>query len=165
MILLCGLFGFTNYSGNKIKDLSKLTNSLAEQSAVRGTDATGIAFCNEKGVNIIKDNKSAYKISFKHSDKITSMIGHTRHGTHGRNSVQNSHPYLGKCINTKFAFAHNGVLSNDAELRIELNLPKTKIETDSYIGVQLIQSKKHLSFNSIKYMAEKTEGSFSYSIL
>ena len=42
---MCGLFGFVNYSGKEIKNLSDLTNSLAEQSAIRGTDATGIAFC------------------------------------------------------------------------------------------------------------------------
>ena len=54
---MCGLFGFTNYSGEKIKNLSVLTNSLAEQSAVRGTDATGIAFCGNVGINIVKDNK------------------------------------------------------------------------------------------------------------
>ncbi len=41
---MCGLYGFVNYSGNKIKNLSDLTNALAEQSAVRGTDATGIAY-------------------------------------------------------------------------------------------------------------------------
>lgn len=163
---MCGLMGFTNYSKSKIKDLAKLTNSLAEQSAVRGTDATGIAFCNEKGVNVIKESKSAFKLNFKHPDTIVSLIGHTRHSTQGSEKKNyNNHPFIGKCINTKFAFAHNGVLSNDAELRVKLNLPKTKIETDSYIGVQLIQSKKHLNFDSIKYMAEKTEGSFSYSIL
>ena len=61
--------------------------------------------------------------------------------------------------------AHNGVLSNDDKLRKNLNLPKTKIETDSYIAVQILQSQNYLDFDSIKYMAEKTEGSFSYSIL
>ena len=40
---MCGLFGFVRY-GDKIKNLADLTNSLAEQSAVRGTDATGILF-------------------------------------------------------------------------------------------------------------------------
>ncbi len=64
-----------------------------------------------------------------------------------------------------FALCHNGVLSNDKSLRQEYRLPKTKIETDSYIAVQLLESKSHLNFDSIKYMAEKTEGSFSYTIL
>jgi len=44
-------------------------------------------------------------------------------------------------------------------------LPKTKIETDSYIAVQLIEQKGDLSFESLKNMAEQVQGSFSFSIL
>lgn len=163
---MCGLYGFVNYSGGKIKNLADLTNSLAEHSAVRGTDATGIAFCNVSRVNILKDNKSAYRLKFKHSDEIRSLIGHTRHSTQGSEKRNfNNHPFPGKCKNVRFALAHNGVLSNDKELRKKLNLPKTKVETDSFIAVQLIESQKRLDFDSIKYMAEQTEGSFSYSVL
>ena len=163
---MCGLFGFINYSGSKIKNLHSLTNSLAEQSAVRGIDATGIAFCNTTGVNIQKESKSAYRLNFKHSDDVRALTGHTRHATQGSEKRNyNNHPFPGKCNNARFALAHNGVLSNDNELRKKFNLPKTKIETDSYIAVQLIESRKNLNFDSIKYMAEHTEGSFSYSIL
>ncbi len=163
---MCGLFGFLNYSGDKIKNLDELTNSLAEQSTIRGLDATGIAFNKADGINIVKDSKSAYNINFKHSDNIVALTGHTRHSTQGSEKKNyNNHPFLGKCKNAKFALAHNGVLSNDRELRKSLHLPKTKIETDSYIAVQLLESKKQLNFDNIKYMAEKTEGSFSYTIL
>ncbi len=163
---MCGLFGFVNYGKDKIKNISELTNSLSEQSAARGTDATGIAFAGTGGINIIKDSKSAYRMEFKHSDDINALIGHTRHSTQGSEKKNyNNHPFSGKCRNSKFALAHNGVLYNDKELRKSLYLPKTKIETDSYIAVQLIESQKEFSFDSIKYMAEKTEGSFSYSIL
>lgn len=163
---MCGLYGFSNYSGDKCKNLSDLTNSLAEQSAVRGTDATGIAFCSATAVNVLKESKSAYSFDFKHSDEVRFLIGHTRHSTQGsEKKAYNNHPFSGRCKNTKFALAHNGVLTNDKELRKKFKLPKTKIETDSYIAVQLIESQKYLDFDSIKYMAERTEGSFSYSIL
>ena len=49
---MCGLYGFVNYSNKQIKDLSVLTKSLAEQSAVRGTDATGVAYCDGNMINI-----------------------------------------------------------------------------------------------------------------
>ena len=163
---MCGLFGHINYSGEKIKNISDLTNSLAEQSAVRGTDATGIAFCSGGNVNVLKEGKSAYGLNFKLSDDTKAIIGHTRHSTQGSEKKNyNNHPFPAKCNNARFALAHNGVLSNDKELRHKFKLPKTKIETDSYIAVQLIESQKHLDFDSIKYMAERTEGSFSYSIL
>ena len=70
---MCGLYGFVNYSGEKMKNLADLTNSLSEQSAIRGTDATGIAFCNSSGINILKESKSAYRLDFKHSDEICSF--------------------------------------------------------------------------------------------
>jgi len=163
---MCGLYGFVNYSNDKIKNLSDLTNSLAEQSAVRGTDATGIAFTSSGGINVIKDSKSAYRMKFKHPDDIVALTGHTRHSTQGSEKKNyNNHPFSGKCNNTRFALAHNGVLTNDKELKQKYKLPKTKIETDSFVAVLLIESQKHLDLDSIRYMSERTEGSFSYSLI
>ena len=48
---MCGLFGFSSYNKEPVKNLSVLTNSLAVQSSIRGTDATGIAF-NYNGLHI-----------------------------------------------------------------------------------------------------------------
>ncbi|MCI8403774.1 MAG: hypothetical protein HFE49_02605 [Clostridia bacterium] len=45
---MCGLYGFLHYGNNTIRNLSNVTNSLAEEAAERDTDATGIAF-NYKG--------------------------------------------------------------------------------------------------------------------
>ncbi len=163
---MCGLFGFSKYGNEEIKDLSKLTNALAEQSAIRGTDATGFSYCSSKGLEIVKESKSAYRMTLKHSDNIVALTGHTRHSTQGSQKKNyNNHPFKGTCKSFNFALCHNGVLSNDKALRKEYRLPKTKIETDSYIAVQLLESQPRLNFDSIKYMAEKTEGSFSYTIL
>ena len=77
----------------------------------------------------------------------------------------NNHPFQGHAGGHDFALAHNGVLHNDRELRITEHLPKTKIQTDSYVAVQLIEKENDLGFDSVRKMAEKTEGSFSYTIL
>ncbi|MDP4120832.1 MAG: class II glutamine amidotransferase, partial [Bacillota bacterium] len=109
---MCGLYGFSHYGDNKIKDLAELTNSLADKSAIRGTDATGIAFCSNGNVNILKETKSAYRLNFKHSDNICALIGHTRHSTQGSEKKNfNNHPFYGRCFNARFALAHNGVLT------------------------------------------------------
>ena len=122
---MCGLFGFVRY-GTTMKNLSLLTNSLAQQSAIRGTDATGIAF-NDGNLKIIKEGKSAYEMDFKHSEDIHALIGHTRHSTQGSEKKNhNNHPFPGKVNGLHFALAHNGVLSNDNILRKTLNLPKNK---------------------------------------
>ena len=90
---MCGLFGFSCYGDEPVKNLAVLTNSLAEHSAVRGTDATGIAFC-KNGIQIQKDAKSAYMMNFKLPDNIRALIGHTRHSTHGDAKKNfNNHPF------------------------------------------------------------------------
>lgn len=160
---MCGLFGFVHYGSEPIKNLSVLTTALAEQSAVRGTDATGIAYLRNGNIQIQKEARSAYALTCKHPDTIRTLIGHTRHATHGSAKKNyNNHPYSGKTGNTRFALAHNGVLWND---RASLHLPKTKIETDSYIAVQLIEQQKKLTFDSIRNMSETVLGSFSFFIL
>ncbi len=163
---MCCLFGFYNYSGQPIKNLSHLTNALAEEATVRGTDATGIAYNHKDKLVIHKEPKSAFQVNFKHPDDIISVTGHTRHSTQGnKNKNYNNHPFSGHCKNVNFALAHNGVLTNDLKLRKELRLPNTKIETDSFIAVQLIEKKKMLNSKSIKFMSEKINGSFAFSIL
>lgn len=163
---MCCLFGVYNYSGQVVKSFSKITNILAEQAAVRGMDATGIAFCKKNNLVIHKEPKSAYEMNFKHPDDIVAVMGHTRHATQGdKKDNYNNHPFSGSCKNVSFALAHNGVLSNDKMLQREFRMPKTKIETDSYIAVQLLKHKKILNVESIKFMAEKVQGSFAFTVL
>ena len=161
---MCGLFGFLRYGNDKI-DLDILTESLASEAAIRGTDATGIAYNDRGRLRVYKKPVSAYKMEFD-LPNIKALVGHTRHATQGDiKHNYNNHPFLGRAGKAEFALAHNGVIINDTELRDILNLPKTKVETDSYIAVQLIESKHVLDMNSLAYMAEKVQGSYSFSVL
>ena len=47
---------------------------------------------------------------------------------------------------------------NDTQLRKQLNLPETQIETDSYIAVQLIESQKALTFAKEKHEGQRRKG-------
>lgn len=162
---MCGLYGVLSYA-NKIKNIERITEALAVESAVRGTDATGIAYNYHDRLNIFKRGKSAYLMEFDVPDGVAAVMGHTRNATQGTIKFnRNNHPFCGKCGKTAFALAHNGILCNDRILRKQLKLPKTKIETDSYIGVQLIESKSEFDLDTIQYMSENVEGSFSFSIL
>ena len=162
---MCGLYGVLSY-GNKVKDMAEITEALAVESAVRGTDATGIAYNKNSKLTVFKKSKSAYEMSFSAPKNTVAVMGHTRHATQGTlNFNGNNHPFKGMCGDEEFALAHNGIICNDKKLRRELRLPSTIIDTDSYIAVQLIESQKKLDFKSLKYMAEKVEGSFSFSVL
>ena len=162
---MCGLYGVLSY-GNEIKDIENITEALAVESAVRGTDATGYAYNGTRHICVHKKSKSAYSMNFTVPKGTNVVMGHTRHATQGTLKYnENNHPFKGRCGSKEFALAHNGIICNDNKLRRELHLPSTKIDTDSYIAVQLLESQTQLDFNSIRYMAEKVDGSYSFTIL
>ena len=163
---MCALFGWLDYK-NKIpqKALKKLTQALANAAEERGIDASGIAYVKDGKITIFKRPKPAHKIRFNIPNDTRAVMGHTRMTTQGNEKFNyNNHPFYGHA-DIDFAFAHNGVLHNDKELRKEKNLPQTKIETDSYVAVQLIEHHGKLNFDSLKNMAEDVHGSFCFSIL
>lgn len=164
---MCCLFGLIDYRHSlTAKQKNRITSALAVAAEARGTDATGIAYNSGGKLIIYKQALPAHCMRFHIPEDAAVVMGHTRMTTQGsakRN--RNNHPFLGHTDSGDFAFAHNGVLYNDALLRRSLHLPRTRIQTDSYVGVQLIERKKTLNFDSLRYMAEQVEGSFSFTAL
>lgn len=164
---MCSLFGWLDYQGIvPHKALRKLTQALANAAEERGTDAAGISYVHGNDVVIFKRPKPAHKLHFSIPERTVAVMGHTRMTTQGDEKHNyNNHPFPGVAGDTSFAFAHNGVLWNDKELRKEKQLPDTHIETDSYVAVQLLQQSDKLDFDSLKNMAETVEGNFTFSVL
>lgn len=163
---MCALYGWLD-CGKKLPHrlLKKLTQALANAAEERGTDAAGISYIKNGHITIYKRPKPAHKIKFNIPEHTVAVMGHTRLATQGdKENDYNNHPFYGKA-NKAFSFAHNGVLYNDTSLRKSCNLPKTNIETDSYVAVQLIEQQKKLDFNSLKNMAENVMGNFSFTVL
>lgn len=132
----------------------------------RGTNAAGIVYNSGSGIHVYKRPGPAHKLRLYIPNDAKVILGHTRMTTQGSEAKNyNNHPFLGRAGGLRFTLAHNGVLHNDLSLRRSLKLPKTKIETDSYIAVQLVEQKKTLDLASLKYMAEQAEGSFTFTVL
>ena len=164
---MCAVFGYLDYKG-KIENviLKKLIRNLSIAAEVRGTDATGISYVNHGKVVTFKKAKPAHKVKLYFPKNTRAVIGHTRMTTQGSEKYNyNNHPFEGRCGTETFALAHNGVLYNDAELKTKHHLPKTLIETDSYVAVQLLEQEKQLYAESIKKMVELVNGSFVFTIL
>ena len=164
---MCAVFGYLDYKG-KVSNaiLKKLIQNLSIAAEVRGTDATGISYVNHGKVVTFKKAKPAHKVKLYFPKNTRAVIGHTRMTTQGSEKYNyNNHPFEGHCDTETFAFAHNGVLYNDAEWKAKYHLPKTPIETDSYVAVQLLEQEEQLHAESIKKMAELIEGSFVFTIL
>lgn len=164
---MCCLFGLIDYGHSLTgRQKNQMLSVLASACEARGTDATGIAYNVGGTLRIYKRPVPAHRLRFRVPDNARVILGHTRMTTQGSaNRNYNNHPFLGVAGKDVFALAHNGMLYNDMTLRKGLHLPRTKIQTDSYIAVQLIEQKKALNFDSLKYMAEEVEGSFTFTEL
>ena len=164
---MCCLFGIVDYQNNLTpRQLNRITAVLSRACEARGTDATGIAYNWNENLKIYKQPLPAHKMKYQIPFGVHTIMGHTRMTTQGDEKQNyNNHPFYGSASNTDFALAHNGVLHNDIILRATEELPDTTIETDSYIAVQLIEKKEALDTDSLKYMAEQLEGSFTITVL
>ena len=164
---MCCLFGLFDYRRSlTMKQKNRILAALAAASEARGTDATGIAYHSGGQLHIYKRPLPGHWMRFKVPTDAVAVMGHTRMATQGsarRN--RNNHPFVGHAESGDFALAHNGVLYNDDILRQELHLPKTKIETDSYVSVQLLEQRNRVDGDSLRYMAEQVRGSFTFTIL
>lgn len=164
---MCGLFGFSDPQHSLTeKQANALANSLARASAIRGQDATGIAYVQCGKLHIFKRPKPAARMQLHVPKGTTQLMGHVRMTTQGSEKKNyNNHPFRGALPNEDFALAHNGVLHNETSLRLKFNLPQTAVETDSFVAVQLLQRYGQVTLQTIAAMAEELEGTFTFSIL
>ncbi|MCL2774839.1 MAG: class II glutamine amidotransferase [Oscillospiraceae bacterium] len=164
---MCALLGICDYSNcftSRNKNI--ILSVLSAESQIRGTDATGIAYVKNNRLQIYKKPIPAHKMRYNLPPNVKTVMGHTRMTTQGSEKHNyNNHPFFGRVKNNTFALAHNGILHGDSELRKTLNLPKTKIETDSYIAVQIIEKENSVTFDSLRKMAETVWGSFTFTVL
>ena len=165
---MCGVFGFISY-GNRIKNTKKLAQELAWASTERGMDATGVAYIHKGKIHIEKQGINAFDFDFYKTikDNPQVLLGHVRKTTQGSaKKNQNNHPFY---INTKngkqFAFAHNGSIFNDYELRFVEDLPSTNIETDSYVVAQMLEKRGDVNYETIREVASKVEAHLVFTFL
>lgn len=164
---MCCLFGLIDYKGSlSYFQKNHIIKILSKSAMARGTDATGIAYNSNGKMVIYKNPMPANRMQFHIPRDANFIIGHTRLTTQGNEKFNyNNHPFLSNANEMVFALAHNGIIYNDRELRKSEKLPDTKIETDSYIAIQLLEKERTLDFEAIKHMAEKIQGSFCFNIL
>ena len=164
---MCAIYGFVNYknrvSGEKLKQLVK---SLSVRSEERGTDASGIAYVRDGEIVIYKKPGPAHDNDFYFPPDTKILTGHNRMTTHGNAEFNcNNHPFEGKTADGHFALCHNGILYNYSYVKMTEKLPETKIETDTYVAVQLIEKYGSLNFSTVAQMCETLEELFLFTIL
>lgn len=164
MCCLFGLIDTAQYFTRQQKN--DILHALAAASEARGQDATGVAYCHNGALMVRKRPVPGHAFPLQIPYDAAVVMGHTRLTTQGSEKKNyNNHPFLAPAGTGSFALAHNGVIRNDLLLRTQEQLPNTKIETDSYIAVQLLARSGEISMDSLRDMAEQLEGSFSFTVL
>lgn len=164
---MCCLFGLYDYGQSlSARQKSRIISALAVAAEARGTDAAGIAYLSGSHLSIYKRPLPAHRLRFRIPAAANVVMGHTRMTTQGSSHRNyNNHPFYGQTGSTGFALAHNGVLRNDRSLQVQKKLPVSKIETDSYVIVQLLEQAGKLDLQTLGAISELLRGSFTYTVL
>ena len=164
---MCCLFGLMDYSGGlTAKQKAGVLHALATVAEARGTDATGIAYRSRGRLHVYKRPLPGHCLSFRIPQDTRVVMGHTRMTTQGTARKNfNNHPFQSRAGGKPFALAHNGMIYNDLALRRKEQLPRTNIQTDSYVAVQLLEQSGDISSCTLGAVAEKLEGTFAFTVL
>ena len=164
---MCCLFGLMDYRNTLTpRQKGEAVHALASAAETRGTDATGIAYRSKGRLHVYKRPLPGHCLPFRIPQDTRVVMGHTRMTTQGTARKNfNNHPFQSRAGGRAFALAHNGMIQNDLALRRKEQLPRTNIQTDSYVAVQLLEQSGGVSSRTLGAMAEKLEGTFSFTIL
>lgn len=163
----CGIFGL--YSDNDLDTFSLSQFGLFALQH-RGQEACGISVMKQGKIFNIKDEGLVLDVYKEIREPETFMgnsaIGHTRYTTAGDKKKYNFQPFFAKNEYDQIilSIAHNGNLTNAAELKEELEAEGVvfRATSDSEVILRLIQ--KHLDLGlraAIKTTMERIEGAYS----
>ena len=164
---MCGIVG---YAGCKqaapilLDGLSKLE--------YRGYDSAGICIHGDNALQVAK-TKGRLQALVDQTDGGSALqgvvgIGHTRWATHGAPSDVNSHPHLSD--SGKIAVVHNGIIENEARLRLWLEKRgiQFRSETDTEVVSNLVgfyYGKDGDFLHAVRRAIARIEGSYALGIL
>jgi hypothetical protein len=170
---MCGLTGYVGPQQAYNKTYMKY---LAIKQDSRGGHGCGIAYINPDGfgvhksveppkgkffktpnVNGVSEFKDMFTVEYPTPDNCRILLGHARYATVGEISKEFTQPFVIQTPDTTFVVAHNGTVSNWAELADKLfsTTIRADINNDSQFLAHCI------AYNKFDEIADKYEGAAS----
>ena len=165
--LECGVFGVFD-----VRDASAITALGLHALQHRGQEACGIATFDGQHFHTERHMGSVGE-AFTGPDLVQRLpgavaIGHTRYSTTGSSHLGNAQPLTVNCARGRIAIAHNGNLTNAAQLRDELEAKGSIFSTtvDSEIILHLLaQPTTNGESNNLVRSLHRIEGAYSLVIM
>jgi amidophosphoribosyltransferase len=162
----CGIFGVYGHP-----NAAELTYYGLYALQHRGQESAGIVtsdgkqFHAHKGMGLVSQ---VFKGGILHDMVGPIAIGHTRYSTTGSSHLRNAQPLTVDCARGQIAIAHNGNLTNAAQLREELEAKGSIFQTtvDSEIILHLLaQPALNGQENTLVRSLHRIEGAYSLVIM
>jgi amidophosphoribosyltransferase len=162
----CGIFGVYGHP-----NAAELTYYGLYALQHRGQESAGIVtsdgkqFYTHKGMGLVSQ---VFKGDILHNMVGSIAVGHTRYSTTGSSHLRNAQPLTVDCARGQIAIAHNGNLTNAAQLREELEAKGSIFQTtvDSEIILHLMaQPTLHGESNNLMRSLHRIEGAYSLVIM
>ena len=163
----CGVYGV--YS--RTEDVSEMTYFGLYALQHRGQESAGIALTDgawmdvTRGMGLVNE---VFRHQLPHMENQYIAIGHVRYSTTGSSLLANTQPLMVNYAGGKIALAHNGNLTNAADIRHELEQAGTIFQTsiDSEVFVNLIaRSRKETIEEKIIESLQKIRGAYCLTIM
>jgi amidophosphoribosyltransferase len=158
-----GVFGHPNAAELTYYGLYALQHRGQESAGIVTSD--GRQFRKHVGMGLVShifDGDILHRLVGK------MAVGHTRYSTTGSSLIQNAQPLTGNCIRGQIAVAHNGNLTNAAQLRDELEAKGIMFQTtvDSEVILYLLaQPNTNGHDNHLVNAVRRIEGAYSLVIM
>ena len=165
----CGVYGV--YSRAENENVSEMTYFGLYALQHRGQESAGIALTDgawmdvTRGMGLVNE---VFRHQLPHMENQYIAIGHVRYSTTGSSLLANTQPLMVNYAGGKIALAHNGNLTNAAEIRHELEQAGTIFQTsiDSEVFVNLIaRSRKETIEEKIIESLQKIQGAYCLTIM
>ena len=163
----CGVFGV--YS--RTEDVSEMVYLGLYALQHRGQESAGIAITDgawmdtTRGMGLVNE---VFRHQIPHMDNQYIAIGHVRYSTTGSSLLANTQPLMVNYSGGKISLAHNGNLTNAAEIRHQLEKQGTIFQTsiDTEVIMNLIaRSNKDTVEERIMDSIRQIKGAFCLTIM
>jgi len=158
-----GVFGHPNAAELTYYGLFALQHRGQESAGIVTSD--GKQFRMHRGMGLVPQVFNGVILR----DLVGHMaVGHTRYSTTGSSHLRNAQPLTVDCARGQIAIAHNGNLTNAAQLRDELEAKGSIFQTtvDSEIILHLMaQPDFNGSSSSLTHAVRRIEGAYSLVIM